>query len=286
MFATAQSRNDQTTSFTAGQLSKKEIGLIEARTMLVELYGDPEIDDNVKMVINKFWRFNKDIHFANMENTVGLLKGNESKFFVLSVNKVEATEITKYGVYTNYFIRFSIKLGEKHNKTRPAFFQDVLLHEENGKTTVDKRDIIFAVNYIQNHFEARKAGKSRFGLFMLEVKENSGKLENKTLLIDEKQMDKKMDVSKIAQDYVFPYKISNLTEIENAQLSQDKRYAYVEIIPIGGSRVNNFHLVVDCETGLVISYGDLNNGAFDFTFSNLINNKHLKSYYNNSGAKK
>lgn len=271
-------QNNSTPTGAASQAKKDDVILVESRTLLVELYGDPDIDENVKELVDKLWKFNQNIHYASKEIVAGILKNNESKYAVLAVDMVHAVN----DGYTNDFFRFSVKLGEKHNKTKPVFFQDVPFSLENKKTILAKRDIIFVVNYIQNHFYARKEGKTRMGLFYSELKENLGKLENKTLLIDRKLMDKKLIENEIAANYTFPYKMADEKEIEKAILTNDKRYAYIEIVPIGGGYDVMMHCIIDCENARIISRGDIFNGAFDMSFSNLVNEKQLKAYIKNS----
>lgn len=285
LFVVCSAQNTSTPSEISLQASKEDVSLIQNRTLLIELYGTPEIDTDVTEMLIKFWNFNQNFIFVSKESIVGILKDNESKYAVLAIDKVIATDKTQYGSYINSFFRFSVKLGEKYNKYRPVFYQDVDFHIENDKPILAKRDIAFAINFIQNHFRARKEGKLRIGTFYHEIKENMGKLETKTLLLDKMLMDKKLQENDIPANYTFQYKVSDQKEIENAIMTNDNRYAYVEIVPIGGGYDVKLHFVVDCETGLILSYGDFFNGAFD-KFSNMINDKHLHNYEKHSHGKK
>jgi hypothetical protein len=175
-------------------------------------------------------------------------------------------------------------LGEKYTSKRPVFYQDVISEIQNDNIVLNKREIIFAVCFIQNHLNARREGKNRM-LFTLEVIENSGKLKNKTLLVDKNFLDKKLTKEDFKKNYPYSYVISDLKLIEKTQTMRDKNYAYVEIAPIGGAANVMMHYIVDCENGKIISYGEYFNGAFD-NFSNWVTVDHIKCYVKNSDVKK
>jgi hypothetical protein len=149
---------------------------------------------------------------------------------------------------------------------------------------LNTREIIFAMETIQNHLIARTEGKTRM-YFTWEVVDNFGKLETKTLLVDEKQLAKKFTKEDFKANYPYAFEVTNMARIEKVLQSRDKKYAYVELVPDGTSAVILSHYVIDCENGQVISYGEFFNGAFD-RYSNWVNDEQVRNYAKHSVDKK
>jgi|GEM_PF-3437923 len=285
-------QEDIAESGETGQAKIEEVKKIESRILLIELYGDSVIDKDINELMNKNWTFNKQLQFVNSEHIPQILKNNETKYAVLTPKKIVATIQNAFIGPVNVLFRLTLRLGENYDKVKSVYYQDIDFHEINNNIRVDdikhlsKTDICFSINYIQNHLYARKEGKKRYSGFINEVVENQYILENKILLIDEDKLDKELNKNDISKYYTFPFKLTNQKEIENAFLTKDKRYAYVQILPYATAWHIKYHIVVDCETSFILSFGDFHNGAFDNSFSNEITRKHLLSYQKYSCSKK
>lgn len=275
------SQSTRTPSGTSLGAKQEDALAASNRVLLVYSLGDEIKLEDIKEVIDKTWKFNKEIQYVKNGTLAGILRSNPAKYAVLEVFRVYAESSSGYGTHVNEFTRFSIKLGEKYDKKRPVFFIDVPISYHNQKLYLTKSDIYFAVRFIQNHLIARKSGR-RQGALYKENEGKEGKLENKTLLIDRALMDPKLEEKDIPTYYTYPYKVTDEKEIEKALSENDGRYAYVAITPTGEGINLTIHYVVDCDKGYVLSFGDLFHGAADFSYSTLINKKQLSSYIDHS----
>ena len=251
------------------------------RILLVSLYGDSIIDSDIESIMYDYWKLNDKVQFLSNDMINTIVLNNESKYAILSINMVKATDVSTYGTRINHFLIFSVKLAENLKKERPVYYQDLDFSSTVDKPVVGKGDILFALDVLQNHLAARMLGKEMLGWYS-QIQSNKGQLETKTLLIDVKLVDKKLTEEDVPLNYPYKFQFCNNTDIEKAQLNRNKDYATIKIVPMGMGTNVLMHLVIDCENGKLISYGDSFNGAFDTNFSNLINKKHLKMYFKHS----
>jgi len=286
----------KTTIGPSKQANEEEAKMAINRTLLVLLTENDTFNTKIKEIVNKHWVLNKNIEFVNNESLRRKIQNN--KYAVLLINEVI---ILEYGNYTfiNQYIRFSLKLSEKINKKKALFYQNVAYIDKNMQKlkraglfmkkekeyTFDskKTDILFALDRIQNHIKARAEGKKRWTVYN-EMLENSGILATKTLLIDKNDIEKKMTEEKIKKLYPYKYKITTKEEIENKYLSRDKKFAFVEIAPLGYAKGSMFHYIINCENGQILSTGEIYNGFWD-RVSNLVSKGHIKIYVKNSKRK-
>jgi len=250
--------------------NKKNVIEAEKRTLLIALTGNEDMDQNLKDLVEKCWKFNTEFHFVNSDDLKSMVSNESSKYTILSLNMVEAPATN------NKFYRFSVFLSEKYIKRKSLFYTDVLGFYKGNEFIVKRKDILFAFKHIQNHFTARKAGIFRMGYS--EVRKYRGVLSKKILLLDSTLFAKKLDFIQISQNYSLPFKVTGEKEIEEALMNNDGKYACVQIVPIAEAYDVRLHYVIDCENCNIISYGDTFNGFGDFAFNNLINKKHLRLY--------
>ncbi len=296
------SQTKKTTDGPSKQVKPDDAKEFKKRQLLVVKTGEEEFDSKLRQIVNQYWNLHENIQFVSYDELNANIADNPESFGVLTVNQVELTGHTETWTRHNKHLRFSVWLGERINKKRALYYQNVLYNnvpvEEITKTRVftkdkneysfdlDHTEILFAVGVIQNHLKARIEGKPRSTIFY-EAVENSGKLETKTLLIAKSDIDKSLEGKNISEYYPYPYKLVSIKEIEEKFLAQDKNYAYVEIVPFGYTYGINSLYVVDCENGELLSFGEQHNGAFD-NYSNLVSKNHLERFVKNShrGKKK
>jgi hypothetical protein len=278
------------------QAKVEEAKMAKERTLLVVRTGNIDFDKKIEEVLKKYWKFNKNISFTSQEDLKQVLKGNEQKYCVLTVQDIVSSQ-TGAGSYVNEFMRFAVNLGEKADKKKPLFYQNIAFKEDdkNSKRTklfknspeytldLDKKEILFALDYIQNHLFARTEGKNR-GTFYYEAIENTGNLAKTTLLIAREDMHEKLTEQDIKDNYPYKYKIIDYKKIEELYLLRSKGFSFVEVAPMGVATGQMIHYVVNCENGQILSAGELDNGFGD-RFSNFINKDHLKAYVKNGNRK-
>lgn len=295
VFATnALSQFGNTTSGPAKQVKTEKAKMILGRTLLVLHTDVPELDKKIQEIVNEYWELNENIQFISGDKLKGIIAGKETEYCILSANEVYISQTEGKFTYNNEYMRITLKLGEEYKKRKALFYHNIAY--ETDRTTkekdrkekhifdMDKKEILFAIDFIQNHINARIEGKNRL-TFAYEAIENSGKLSSKTLLIASDQMDKKLTEQDVQENYPYKFKIVDAKDIESAYLSRNKDFAFVAIAPMGYSRGIMTNYIVDCETGQILSFGEQHNGAFD-NFSNLVSKDHIKAYSKNSNRKK
>jgi len=267
----------KTTTGGASQIKKEEAIVIKNRPLIVVRTGLPQLDSDIEFLFGKIWKFNSEILFCDNETIKEKLAANKSGYTILSFDRVSFALTGDAPEEANDWVRASLKLSEKYNKIKPAFFQDIMASRKENVLIVQKREIIFALHVIQNHLLARAEDKKRISNFAFEAVENVGTLEKKILLIEEKFMNKKYTIEDLKVDYPFQFKISNRAFIEKALLERNKDYAFLEIMPMGDEINLMVHLIVKCEDGEIISYGEFYNGFGD-RYSNFVSKSHAIAY--------
>lgn len=280
------------------QAKVEEAKMAKDRALLVVRTGKIDFDKKIEEVFKKYWKLNKNISFTSQKDLKQLLKGNEQKYCVLTIQDIVSSQgYNGASNFVNEFMRFAVSLGEKADKKKPLFYQNIAFKEDDrnskraklfGKSPeytldLDKKEILFALDYIQNHLIARTEGKNR-GTFYYEVIENTGNLANTTLLIAREDLHEKLTEQDIKDNYPYKYKIVDYKKIEELYLLRSKGFSFVEVAPMGVATGQMIHYVVSCADGQLLSAGELDNGFGD-RFSNFVNKDHIKAYVKNANRK-
>ncbi len=285
-----------TTSGPARQVKPEEAIEFKNRQLLVVKTGETEFDEIVQLMISNYWNLQQSVQYVSTDELNTIITDNPEKYGVLTVNKIELKEYSNYITMRNRYLRFSIWFAENLNKRRALYYQNVLYNnisvKEITKTRVftkdkneysfdlTKTEVLFAIGMIQNHIKARIEGKQRITV-NYEALENTGKLQNKILLIAESDLNDDLKEKDLSEYYPYSYEIVTKQEIEDKFLAKDSKYAYVEIIPLGYVQAINSMNVIDCENGELLSFGEQYNGAFD-RYTNNVGKGHLKAFAKNS----
>jgi hypothetical protein len=249
----------------------------EKRKLLVELTDESEVNDKLIEAVKEFWKFNSEYEIVSHTALLDSLNKCPSKYTILGIKYIEGNTIN----YRSIFLRFSIYLGEKYMNMKDVYFVDILPSRNLGHLAIKRQDAIFALCYIQNHFEARKKHIIRFGY--TEIRSYQHELEKKTLLLDSVLFSRKLNVDKIPEDYHLRYKICSSKDIEEALMKRDGLFACAQTIPVVCDSDIRMYYVLDCANCHILSYGDMFNGFGDFGFSNYINGKQLRLFEQHSG---
>lgn len=270
---TAFGQASKTTNPALNQVKKEDLVAIKSRPLIICRTGRPQIDQDIEMLVKKIWTFNAEVLFYDNDEIKTKLAANEAGYSILSFEVINYVLSGKVPEGANGWVRVSLKLSENYNKPKPAFFQDISAGLAESTLTLQKREIIFALHVIQNHLVAREAGKKG----REEMMETQGMLAKKTLLIDQRFMDAKFTPEDMKQHYPFPFLVTNREFIEKAQLEKNKDYAFLELTPMGDEIRLLTHLIINCEDGKRLSYGEFFNGFGD-AYSNFVNKSHVEAY--------
>jgi hypothetical protein len=254
-------------------VNKEDLIAIKSRPLIVCRTGRPQIDKDIEALVKKIWTFHSEVLFYDNDQIKTKLAANEAGYSILSFEVVNYALSGKVPEGANGWVRVSLKLSEKYNKPKPTFFQDISADLGENTLTLQKREIIFALHIVQNHLLARDAGKK----LRQEMIETQGMLSKKTLLIDEKFMDANFTAEDMKNNYSFPFKVTKREFIEKAQLEKNKDYAFLELTPMGDEIKLLTHLIINCEDGKLLSYGEFYNGFGD-AYSNFVNKSHAEAY--------
>ncbi len=277
------------------QAKVEEAKMAKDRALLVVRTGKDDFDKKIEEVVKNYWKFNQNISFTSQEDLKQLLKGNEQKYCVLTIQDIVSSQTSNNASnFENEFMRFAVSLGEKADNKKSLFYQNIAFKEDDrdfkreklfGKSPeytldLDKKEILFALDFIQNHLIARTEGKKR-GTFYYEVIENTGNLANTTLLIAREDLHEKLTEQDIKDNYPYKYKIVDYKKIEELYLLRSKGFSFVEVAPMGEATGHMIHYVVSCADGQLLSAGEIDNGFGD-RFSNFVNTDHIKAYVKNA----
>jgi len=174
-------QSNKTPTGVSGQVSKEDLVAIKSRPLLVCLTGIPQVDKDIETYTKKIWTFSPVVSFHNVDEISQKIEGNKSGYAILTFSRINYILGGKIPEGTNAWFRADLKLSEKYNKTKPAFFQDMTASWEEGKNIeVRRREIVFVLNVIQNHLIAREADKRRSPInTQWEVLENAGTLQER-----------------------------------------------------------------------------------------------------------
>lgn len=224
------------------KLKKKGKSVDEYRQSIVQKNKDIEISNKkLKELFKEYWTLNSDYEFA--------IAGTKSAEFIFDCSKYTV----RHAVVRSNFSALIIKRAGRS-------MAEVLIPNSPSPT-----DFIYGIRLIQEYLEFRfKHGKLKLKIMPLPYTQfadmNQEKLKDKILLIDKDILYKKLDERDVKKLYPFPFEIVSRDKIEEAVLSKDKRYAYIQHVPYlnNGATAGLFLLpgthIVNTENGRLLGY--------------------------------
>lgn len=211
-----------------------------------------EFNEVLKRAVPNFWTYNTDITYMTKDEVSKLIKAKDKSHAVLEFSIWNVTNYSSNGINGMRYATDSwksstldVSLIEKSNKAVASANLPSLYPSEG--------DLAGAMQMIQHYMDNRLAGKSGFDV-RDEIKTNSKELQNKTLLLDKKEI-AKLTSAEIKEAYGLPYKVVDYNVIEEAILSKDPAYAYVQITPISvRTEVNFIQYVLSAEDGKLLGW--------------------------------
>jgi hypothetical protein len=237
-----------------------------------------EINSKLKSTIESVWKVHDNINYETPESIGKLINGSDTPYALITLEVIGlrySNEVTLRSL--NQVLTLNINFLEKYNPKKPLFSQSLPgFVTKNYVPIANMRDLLFAAQFIQNHLNGVLGG---FGDNRgKQYRDNRGLLANKTLLLDTAYLDANLTEKEISETYSFKFKVSNHKEIEQAILSADERFAYVQYYPIT-SAIDAFgEYVIDCKNGTLMS--------MSYGGGRYIDEFHLKKYEKYSDVKK
>lgn len=136
-------------------------------------------------------------------------------------------------------------------------------------------DIIFCLKTLQHQLQGRASGSGS-----KKMTEDGTRLQAKTLLLDEAEMNGKLSAADIKQVYPYPFQLVPRETIETVIKDADTRYACVRILPVSGSMTAL--VVMDPADGAMLA---MSMGGMGLKSGNVVNKGNLKEFAQAAGGK-
>ncbi|WP_299464266.1 hypothetical protein [uncultured Microscilla sp.] len=248
----------------SSNLSHKKALEIQQRTLLVPIAAKKSKNDEVfEQLVKKYWKFNEQVEFVSHKKAAAMLKKNKGKYALLGYSLfVDRTTTRRRNPAYN-------GMNSKYNKdsyvSNTIQTLVVWLTDKKGSIKVNlsrkyslERNTIYGLQHLQyllNYLVADSKHKSLMTFYKRQIKKNAPELKQKTLLIDEKLLAKKLKRAKIKDYYPYPHKIVKTGAVEQALKEQNADYAFIHIASIDyGQGAMNIHFVSNAATGKIYLY--------------------------------
>ena len=234
--------------------------VLEDRTTVDNLRATPDklaeyrnsigyLDTLIKRSVQKVWKFSKGVEFASFEEATKIMNDGNSKYAFVNFGIAERkshewfyTQAYDSGIYhpslrslgkENGYAMVSISLPGKDKKP------ELVYNCAMPAAYPSQGDITAALELMQNEFMViMKKPEFKFDDFEAEVKENKKLLKDKTLLIDQDQLEKGVTEAEISKFYPYTVQIAGFDTIEVVKSNCAAGYAYILTIPYKISTVN------------------------------------------------
>jgi len=231
-------------------------------------------DTLLKRAVQKVWKFGKGVEYMSWTDANKLITDGNSKYAILSIGIAErkAHDWLYVEAYDSNMYHKSIRDISKDNgyavlsinlpgnNKKPELVYDCAINVAYPA----QGDITAALSLIQNEFMLiMKKPEFKFDDFESEVKENKKMLKDKTLMIDQNQLEKGVTETEISKYYPYTFKVADFDTINDVKTSCDPGYAYILTFPHKISNVNMgsgstapiasyFQVIVSANDGKVI----------------------------------
>ncbi len=231
-------------------------------------------DTLLKRAVQKMWKFGKGVEFMSWADANKLITEGNSKYAFLNIGfadrkahdwlYVEAYDSNMYHKSIrdiskdNGYAVISISLPGSNKK--PELVYDCAINVAYPS----QGDFTAALSLIQNELMLiMKKPEFKFDDFESEVKDNKKLLKDKTLMIDQNQLEKGVTETEISKYYPYTFKVADYDTINDVKASCDPGYAYILTIPYKISNVNMgsgstapipsyFQIIISANDGKVI----------------------------------
>ncbi len=182
-----------------------------------------EFNENLKSIVEKYWKFNANIEYKTEKQVVNLQASNAKKYVLLrcpTQNNNKVYSNFEYGIekeYKNRLTFLEYQLLEHVGEQRNILGNMPMIYPfENFNPNL--ADLIFGMIHIQYFFEKRLGSKKS----ELLVKN----LENKILVLRKEDFKSSFNLENISRHYPYKYEVVSNEEFVNKVVSNEKNRVY------------------------------------------------------------
>jgi hypothetical protein len=207
-------------------------------------------NENIKMVVEKFWPYNKaGIQYKTFEQIKALSKSKSKEYAVLICVSAEPRSTSSGFNYAQglYWVK---DIKEDFEDRDDAMFSAMAVNtieDFSGRPVFyiplfdvfpTKASLVYGIKGIENYFNLRIQTKKN-GVKARDEMERSEEemskraltLANKTLIIREEWLDKELTKENLKNYYPYPYQICTREFMDEVAVNQDSKYAYGVVLP-------------------------------------------------------
>lgn len=234
---------------------------IEREKLYVEDFFE---NDEQREWFKKYWKFDQEIYFVDWDRMRIIVTQENSNVGILSTGKrVERDQMNDYSrEFSTYML--AAYLGEKAKNWNSKYVDDYKKKEIFKLSLTHKplteQDFKFIGQVFYNYLTTATGGKKGAGKVRLED-ENIASLSTKTLLIPSSICS--LTESEIAENYPYPFKLTDEEYIGNAILNENPDEVYIKLI-FSDVGFNWAVFCIDTENGMIRN--KIGTGGVSFAF--------------------
>jgi len=207
------------------------------------------LDTLLRRSVGKVWKFGKGVEFMAALDAAKLMAEGNSKYAYMGLGITERKTHEWYYIQgydsnmyhksirdigkDNGYAVLSVSLPGSNKKPEPVYSIDM------DVTYPAQGDITSALQLMENEFLlVMKKPETKFDDFESEVKDNRKLLKDKTLLIDQNQLERGVTEAEISKYYPYTFKITDFDTINDIETNCTAGYAYILTMPYKISTMN------------------------------------------------
>jgi hypothetical protein len=234
--------------------------------------GVENFNNAIKDAVDKYGKFTKTVEYLPQTKVNAILKEGNTKYIVLQYGLRE-------GVYKPLMFSDMYADQEYSSALRKASAAEgfgvfnLLMPVKDKEPEIiysvfipvaypSPGDMIYAIQMISTQVGTMQKSRGyQVSEFNAEIAKNNKSLKDRTLLLDNSQVDPKADVNGLSKSYAYNFKVVDYQEINRAIVEGDTSVAYVQVVPMempgnkvtyGKAKTPLMHLVVSAGDSKVL----------------------------------
>ena len=224
---------------------------------MIKLYND-----EIVIYVKKYWTLNSNIEYKSQSEVEALKKAKNRSYAILRNLRLNDLDLDfKSKLYLNVFVYTRIETN--YNSPDAQAYMPVYSKEEN--VLLNESDYKFCFDLLQANINYIISSKKKINSedYVKEMAEgNCDEIKNKTLLVKESLLYKKVKKESCLEEYGANLNIVSDQVFNDAFVNKEKGKAVLFSVPyeiakggigpVGQSSLISYKVVVDCETGKIL----------------------------------